>query len=420
MNEIILHELIFNGESSTLGFQRDCVRPEELAKEMCALLNRSGGRILLGVEDGGTISGLTRSKQDAETWVMNIALNNLRPSVIPDWSSVVLDDGKIVAVIGLEMYSFEKPYEAKSGSSWEVHIRSGTKSRVASREQIGRLYQDAQIVRYDVKPVHGTSIDSLDMHRIENYFKVILNRDAPAPDDYKNWIRILLNLDILTEFEDELLVTAAGILLFGKNPNRRFPQAGITAAAFPGSEKDYDFIDNEIIRGPLVSSLSKVSSRMEDRQIIEKGVIDRAVDFVSRNVGSEAWLNSAMRVTRKKLPEAAVREAIVNAVAHRDYTLTGTDIEISLYSDRLEVISPGRLPNGATVEKIKEGIRVTRNEMLKNILRDYHYIEHQGMGIRNKIIASMREHNGTEPGLIEEEDRFIVLLRKSQSEVQAL
>ncbi len=354
-----------------------------------------------------------RSKQDAETWVMNIALNNLRPSVIPDWSSVVLSDGKIVAVIGLEMYSFEKPYEARSGSSWKIYIRSGTTSRVASREQIGRLYQDAQIVRYDVKPVHGTSIDGLDMHRIENYFKVILNRDVPAPDDYSSWIRILLNLDILTEFEDELLVTAAGILLFGKNPNRRFPQAGITATAFPGSDKDYNFIDDEIIRGPLVSSLSKVSTRMEDRQIIEKGVIDRAVDFVLRNVGSEAWLNSAMRVTRKKLPEAAVREAIVNAVVHRDYTLTGTDIEISLYSDRLEVISPGRLPNGATVEKIKEGIRVTRNEMLKNILRDYHYIEHQGMGIRNKIIASMREHNGTEPGLIEEEDRFIVRLRKS-------
>ena len=413
MNERILRELIFNGESSSLEFKRDCVRPEELAKEMCALLNRSGGKILLGVEDAGTISGLTRSKQDAEAWVMNIARDNLRPAVTPDWRTVSMNDGKVVAVIGLELYSFGKPYEAKSGSSWKVYIRSGTTSRVASREEIGRLYQDAQIVRYDIKSIAATSIQDLDMRRIENYFKVILNRDAPDPDGYKSWIRILLNLDILTEFEDELLVTAAGLLLFGKNPNRRFPQAGITATAFPGTDKDYNFIDDEIIKGPLLSSLSKVSSRMEDREIIEKGVIDRAVDFVSRNVGSEAWLNSAMRVTRKKLPEAAVREAIVNAVVHRDYTLTGTDIEVSLYSDRLEVISPGRLPNGATVEKIKEGIRVTRNEMLKNILRDYHYIEHQGMGIRNKIIASMREHNGTEPGLIEEEDRFIVRLWKS-------
>ena len=420
MNEIFLRELVFNGESSALEFKRDCIQPAELAKEMCALLNRSGGKILLGVEDDGTISGLTRSKQDVENWVMNIAQNNLRPAVIPDWSSVVLNDGKIVAVIGLELYSFEKPYEAKSGSSWEIYIRSGTTSRVASREEIGRLYQDAEIVRYDRKSVPGTSIDGLDMYRIENYFKVILNRDAPDAADYKNWIRILLNLDILTEFEGELLVTAAGLLLFGKNPNRRLPQAGVTAAAFPGSEKDYDFIDNEIIRGPLVSSLSKVSSRMEDRLIIEKGIIDRAVDFVLRNVGSEAWLNGAMRVTRKKIPEDAVREAIVNAVVHRDYTLTGTDIEISLYSDRLEVISPGKLPNGATVEKIKEGVRVTRNEMLKDILRDYHYIEHQGMGVRNKIIASMREHNETEPDLIETEDRFIVRLWKSKPKVQSL
>jgi ATP-dependent DNA helicase RecG len=85
---------------------------------------------------------------------------------------------------------------------------------------------------------------------------------------------------------------------------------------------------------------------------------------------------------------------------------------VSLYSDRLEVLSPGRLPNGVTVEKMRDGLRAARNELLKDILRDYGYVEHLGMGVRNRIIQSMRAHNGTEPDLVEEETRFIVRLWK--------
>ena len=159
--------------------------------------------------------------------------------------------------------------------------------------------------------------------------------------------------------------------------------------------------------GPLVSLLSA------QKTAVDKGVIDRAVDFAARNLATEAWLDGGRRLRRKVLPLEAVREAVVNAVAHRDYTLVGTDIELSLYEDRLEVISPGRLPNGVSVEKMKEGLRAARNELLKEILRDYGYVEHLGMGVRNRIIGSMRAHNGAEPDLIEEEHRFIVRLWKT-------
>ena len=148
--------------------------------------------------------------------------------------------------------------------------------------------------------------------------------------------------------------------------------------------------------------------------MVEKGVIDRTVDFVERNMGSVAYLEGARRIHKKSFPLDAVREAVVNAVAHRDYAREGTDIEVSLYRDRFEVISPGRLPNGVTVEKMREGVvRVARNEMLKEILRDYRYIEHYGMGVRNRIINSIRQHNGTEPDLVEEDDRFMVRLWKA-------
>ena len=406
MNRTELAELIRNGENSGVEFKRDDAHSDSIAKEMAALLNFEGGYILLGVNDDGSISGLTRSREETEQRVMNIAHQNIQPSVIPSWSSVILDDDTVVGVIGLQADSPDKPHKAKRGSAWVTFVRVGSTSREARREEEGRLYQAAHLMRYDIKPVPDTGFASLDLARLENYFRVVLNRDAPAMEDSDSWCRTLVNIDLLTEAAGTTLATVAGLLLFGENPNRRLPQAGITATAFPREEKDYDTVDEERIRGPLVSMLSP------QERVVDKGVIDRAVDFVVRNMGTVAWLEGGRRRRRRTFPVDAVRESIVNAVAHRDYTLLGTDIEISLYRDRFEVISPGRLPNGVTVEKMSEGLRAARNELIKEVLRDYGYVEHLGMGVRNRIIKSMYSHNGTKPDLIEEEHRFIVRLWK--------
>ena len=262
-------------------------------------------------------------------------------------------------------------------------------------------------VRHELQPVPDTGLMSLDMHRLHNYMTVVLGRDAPEFDDAEGWNHLLTNVEVLCELNGSTVATVAGLLLFGTAPNFRLPQAGITATAYPGLEKDYETVDEDEIRGPLVSTQSP-----QDGTPVIKGVIDHAVDFVMRNVGQSAWLESAVRVRHKHIPEPTVREAIVNAVAHRDYTYTGVDVEVSLYSDRLEVISPGRLPNGVTVERMSDGLRVARNQMIKDALRDYGYVEYRGLGVRRRIIEGMREHNGTEPDLIEEESRFIVRLHK--------
>ncbi len=187
------------------------------------------------------------------------------------------------------------------------------------------------------------------MSRIENYYRDILKRSAPAPADVASWQRLLLNSDLLVTAGNDLCASVSGLLLLGDNPNRRLPQAGVTAVAFLGLEKNYSTIDEERVRGPLTS---RVSSR---GATVEKGVINRTVDFVKRNMGSVAWLESGRRRRKRAHPIDAVRKAIVNAVTHRDYTREGTDIEVSLYRDRMEVISPGRLPNGVTVAKMREG-----------------------------------------------------------------
>ena len=408
MNRTEVLELIANRENSRVEFKRDDIHPDQLTKEMSALLNLEGGVILLGVEKDGQISGLTRSREEAEEWVMNIARNNLQPPTTPVWTSVLMEDGSTVGIVELPPDSPGKPHKAKRGKAWVTFTRVGSESQEATREEEGRLYQAAGLVRYEIKAVPDMGLESLDVERIESYLRDVLKRPAPSRADQESWRRLLLNTDLLVAATNRDYASVAGLLLFGKNPNRRLPQAGVTAAAFPGAEKDYNTVDEERIRGPLTPIVS------ERGDTVERGVIDRTVDFVKRNMGSVAWLEGGRRRREGAFPLDAVREAVVNALVHRDYAHEGTDVEVSLYADRLEVISPGRLPNGVTVEKMREGVvRVARNELLKEILRDYRYIEHQGMGVRNRIIESMRQHNGTEPDLEETEDRFLVRLWKA-------
>lgn len=411
MTRIELLELIINGENSIVEFKRDDVHPTSLAKEMSALLNREGGVILLGVEDNGEVSGISTSDGSTEERVMNVAQNNIQPSVVPIFLPIKMDDDKSVGVIKLSPCISSKPYRARKNNAWVTYVRVGSTSREARREETVRLYQSAGLVNYETKPVRMAGLESLDLQRIINYFQFILEISVPPYDETHEWKQILLNSDFLIETGDGVCASVAGLLLFGKNPNRRLPQAGVTATVFPGTEKDYNTIDEEVIRGPLVPHFS------ENRSVIGSSVIDRSVEFVKRNMDSVAWLEGGRRQLKKAFPIDAVREAIVNAVTHRDYTREGTDIEISMYADRLEIISPGDLPNGVTVEKMKRGIiRVTRNENLKQVLRDCRYIEHFGLGVRKRIIESMRAHNGTDPDLVEEEDRFKVCLWKSPQE----
>lgn len=140
-------------------------------------------------------------------------------------------------------------------------------------------------------------------------------------------------------------------------------------------------------------------------------MVEQAVTFVKRNMGkTAALLNGAVRRDRPTYPEEVIREGVVNAVVHRDYLLSSTDVELSIYSDRIETISPGRLPKGITTDRMRVGCRSARNQLVKDVMRDYGYLEHMGMGIPRKIIKGMLDHNGTQPDIIEDQERFILRL----------
>lgn len=403
MTRTELLELIRNGENSGVEFKRDVVDNRAFAKELVAFANFEGGQVLLGVDDDGTLAGLARPK--LEEWVMTACRDKVRPELIP-YFEVVRDvqPGKDVAVV-------------RVGRGWGVHhvwhdnhrtyyIRVGSESREASAEELERLFQQRGAFRLEIRPVSGSSLRDLDRRRLRDYFTRVREQVPTPHDDETGWRVLLVNTEILAEEPPVPATTVAGLLLFSLNPNRYLPQAGIDAAAYPGREKDYAAKERVALRGPMTPLFGSAG-------LVENGLVEQAVDFVRRHTEVTARLeDGARRAERWEYPEEAIRETVVNALVHRDYLLASTDIELSIYEDRIEVISPGRLPNGITPARMKTGCRAARNQLLKDVMRDYGYLEHMGMGVPRKIVKAMREHNGTEPDLIEDGERFMVRLWK--------
>jgi len=398
MTHTELLEIIHNRENSAVEFKRDVLANHELARELVAFSNLSGGMVLLGVEDDGRISGITRV--DIEEWVMTLCRDKIRPSIIPFFEIVRdIDPGKHVAIVrvtrGFDVHALWH------NNRNTYFIRVGTQSREPTHEELGRLFQQRGAFRAELRPVSGATLAHLDRRRLRDYFGRVRQQEVPADGDEKAWITLLLNTEIMTEEG----VTVGGMLLFGETPNRFLPHAGIDAAAFPEKIKDYAARERVALRGPMTPLIGT------DKKIVENSLVEQAVEFVRRNTPVTATLeNDTRRVEKPTYPPEVLREAIVNALIHRDYLLTSTDIELAIYSDRLEIISPGRLPNGITPQRMRAGCRAARNELLKEVMRDYGYLEHMGMGVPRKIILGMQRHNHTMPELIEDGESFILRL----------
>jgi ATP-dependent DNA helicase RecG len=404
MTKTELLETIKNGENSGVELKRDTIDNRALAKEIVAFANLAGGRVLLGVEDDGSIVGVTRPK--LEEWVMTACRDKIRPELIPYFELIRdVEPGKDVAIVQVDR-------------GWSVHhvwhnnhrtyyIRVGTQSREASQEELERLFQQRGAFRLETRAVSGSSLADLDRRRLRDYFMRIRQQEVPPAENTEGWETLLVNTENMTDSNGKRAATVAGLLLFGKNPNRFLPQAGIDAVAYPGQEKDYTAKERISLRGAMTPLFGTDN-------LTENGLVEQAIEFVRRNTKVKTKLeDGARRRERWDYPEEAVREAVVNAMVHRDYLLSGTNIELSIYSNRLEIISPGRLPNDITTERMKIGCRSARNQLLKDVMRDYGYLEHMGMGIPRKIIKGMLEHNGTQPELIENGELFILRLWKT-------
>ncbi len=218
-------------------------------------------------------------------------------------------------------------------------------------------------------PVVGTSIDSLDLDRLNFYLASIIE-DPELPTSRKQWIERLFGLGLMAE--DGLgnkVCSIAGLVCFGIRPRRYLPQAGLRLMVFDGKDNEYQARLDTVLDGPLAGRWRMIAGQ---RELVDRGLIEQFAVAIQPFIScEEPDVDETMRRGKEFFyPWQAVRETVLNALAHRDWSRS-VDIEVSGYADRLEVISPGALQNSMTVAKMIAGQRSPRNPLIMEILRDY-------------------------------------------------
>ena len=207
--------------------------------------------------------------------------------------------------------------------------------------------------------------------------------------------------------------SVAGLLLVGINPRRFLRQAGLRVMVFNSIEKEYQAQLDIHLEGPLVARWKEDDTG--EVQLADDGLIEKFVSTILPFITDEddEINNSLRRKVNWHYPKEAIREIVINALAHRDWTRS-VEVEMTVYSNRIEVISPGKLPNSMTVAKMKAGQRLPRNHLIMDVLRDYGYVDSRGMGIRKKVIPLMVKQNRAQPVFEATEDFLKTILPRKQ------
>lgn len=347
--------LIASGEDSFTEFKEPAVSTQHLAKELCAFLNTSGGRVLIGVTDEGAIVGL--GDWDDER-VMNVARTLLDPPVLPTFQRVIPPGSTHeIGVVSVDP-GLEKPYAVGGGEGKRYYVRAGTTVREASREELIRLTQASGAVAGDLRPVIGAALGDLDEALLEARFAGRRSIDWPALGEADR-TRILIDAEILhPETEGP---TVAGLLCFGRSPQDRMAYAVVTCVSYRGMVVERELLDR-----------SEAGGRIQDQ-------IVAAVEFIERNLRNPSNVEGVIRVEQARLSTEALREVVANAVVHRHYGIA-SPCHVRVFADRLEVQSPGGLPNGVTPEAMRVGVSVRRNPFLVAHLNELHMVDAVGRG----------------------------------------
>ena len=352
----------------------------KVAEALCALANAHGGLVIAGATNARKIVGV----QDVEITrelMANAALMVTPPLILPP-PKVVEVEGKNVCVTkvpaGLaHVYSLRGQYL----------VRAGKETRPLAPHELRALLLNRSESGFESQTPRGATKDDLDQQKIRSY-QTSLGMTQQDPDD------LLLSRGCLAETESGLKPTIAGLLLFGKNPQRWLRSAEITAVRYAGETMSDDFI-REDIRGVLADQIRKAEA------------------FVNANMRRGMRIKGFEREEAPEYPISVVREAIVNAVAHRDYSIRGDNIRVLMFSDRMEVYSPGRLPGHVTLDNLLEE-RYSRNEAIVQVLADMGFIERLGYGI-DRMIAVCKQEGLPEPDFSETSAGFKVTIYSNAS-----
>jgi ATP-dependent DNA helicase RecG len=365
------------GESETREFKRLLDNPESIAGELVAFANSSGGSLFVGVDDHSQVIGLPDPDATFQA-LTNLCRDRCIPPISPVIEQFNLDGRTIIVLIVKPELNRQKPYRTAGG---RFYVRVGKDKKDATGRELIRIAQAAGELHYDESPVFGATLDDLSLPAFSAYherqFGVALEEQLAQSN--MNLATLLHNLRLLHDVDGQQLLSVACVLVFGETPQRFLPQSRLSAVAFAGMDEDSDILDRRELTGRLPT------------------IIDGAQTFLAHNIRQPAREEGFRRNDILLYDRKALGEAVVNAIAHRDYSLSGSQIRLFLFSDRIEIRSPGRLPNSVTLENIKLGVHAERNRAIATLLTQLGYMSAIGTGIPRLIIRLSRQLSGREP-----------------------
>ncbi|MCF4150888.1 putative DNA binding domain-containing protein [Dethiosulfovibrio sp. F2B] len=361
MEIVDILQVLTQGEDSKNQFKKKIVNADSLAHELVAFSNSLGGKLFLGVDDDGEIVGLEQKDiQSFNQLLSNTASQNVRPSINP-LTEIFTIDGKHILVVNVPKGN-NKPYQDKNGVIW---VKNGADKRKAtSREEIQRLFKQSGMIHADVTLVDGVTIADLDMSYFKDFFQKRYGKsleDQEVPLD-----QLITNLNL----GKDGLLNITGTLLFSSFPEMHLPAYIVKAAVFPGTSiATEEYIDSRDIVG-------KISD-----------IFQKTINFILENIKHIQGEQGVNSIGKPEVPRVVLEELVANALVHRDYFISAP-VRVFVFSDRIEIISPGHLPNNLTVENIKAGNSNTRNPVLASFA--YQILPYRGFG--SGIIRALAQY----------------------------
>ena len=352
-----LIEILSRDEDSSHQFKANVTNEHSLATEMIAFSNSQGGMIVIGANDDGTISGLTREDMGRlSNLVSNAASQQVRPPINPRTENIATADGLVMVVHVVKGIS--KPYMDKNGVIW---VKSGSdKRRATAREEIQRMYQSSALVHGDSTP-SGGAVSDLNSVLFGAFYEQEFHESLS--DQELSMSQILSNLNLARDG----ILNVAGALLFADSVRYRLPAFVVKCVTYPGSEIDVDeYLDSQDVSGTL------------------RNVFDDVMGFVLRHIRRVQTDKTVNSLGELEVPRIVLEELIVNALIHRDYFISAP-IRVIVFSDRIEIVSPGHLPNNLTIENVKHGNSNIRNPILTSFATKLLPYRGLGSGIRRAL-----------------------------------
>lgn len=379
----MIESLLQHNEGKTLEFKRDLSSPRDVLKTLVAFANSAGGRVVLGVADDKQLVGVAEPLAEEER-ICNLVADAIQPRLVPSVELATVE-GRTVLIVEVFPSSFRPHFLKSMGPDHGVFIRMGSTNRQAGPDLVAELKRSAQGIVFDEMPMPELDKNALDLDVAQEFFA---NRRELTD-------KVLQTLKIVRQEQGRLVPTHGGMLLFGKDRARYFPDAWVQCGRFRGDDKVHIFDQAEIDK-PLPAALTEIEL------------------FLQKHAFKSARFGAMQRKDVWSIPVSILREVLVNALVHSDYSLRGTPIRVAFFDDRIDVESPGHLMPGMTVEDMKSGISRIRNPVIARVFRELQLVEQWGSGVK-RIFDDAREQGLPEPCITEIATgiRFTVRLKQA-------